>query len=71
MSTVEEIQQAIKSLPREDYFRLHNWLHKLFEDQWDKEMREDIESGLLADIAEEALKEHRSGKTSPFPADEK
>jgi len=70
MSTIEEIEAAIKGLPREDFFRLHKWVHSKFETEWDKEIEEDIESGLLDDIAQQALDEHRSGQTSPFPPNE-
>jgi len=71
MSTVEEIEKAIENLPREDFFRLRDWVAHRFEDQWDKEFEENASSGRLGAVASAALKEHKLGKSSPFPSDEK
>jgi hypothetical protein len=71
MSTVKEITSAIQRLPRKDFFRLHKWVHRRFEDEWDKEIAEDARAGRLDKLAAEALAEHRAGRTTPFPPDEK
>jgi hypothetical protein len=71
MSTVEQIEAAIQQLPREDFLRLHKWIQNRFDDEWDRQMKEDVRSGRLDAIAQEALAEYRSGKSSPFPPDEK
>ncbi len=70
MSGVNEIEAAISGLPREDFFRLHAWMKQRFEDQWDRQMREDAEAGRLDHVAEEALAEYHAGGTTPFPPDE-
>ena len=71
MSTVDEIEAAIRKLPRDQFFRLHEWMKKTFEDQWDRQIREDIAGGRLDHLAEEALEEYRAGRTTAFPPDEK
>lgn len=71
MSTVEQIEAAIEKLPREDFFRLHEWIRDRFDDEWDKQFEEDALSGRLDAIAKEALAEYRAGKSTPFPPDEK
>jgi hypothetical protein len=71
MSTVEQIEAAIQKLPREDFFRLHEWVRGRFDDEWDKQIEEDALSGRLDHLAQEALAEHRAGKSTPFPRDEK
>ena len=71
MSTVEEIEKAIENLPRDDFFRLRDWVAHRFEDEWDKEFEEDASSGQLDAAASTALAEHKSGKSIPFPPDEK
>ena len=71
MSTVEEIEKAIENLPRDDFFRLRDWVAHRFEDEWDKEFEEDASSGRLDAAASTALTEYRSGKSTPFPPDEK
>jgi hypothetical protein len=71
MSTVEQIEQAIQKLPREEFFRLHEWIRDRFDDEWDKQMEEDARSGRLDRVAQEAIAEYRAGKTLPFPPNEK
>lgn len=71
MSTVDEITSAIQQLPRQDFFRLAEWVQHHFDDEWDREIADDARSGRLDKLAEEALSEHRAGKTTPFPPDEK
>lgn len=67
MSGVDEIEAAISGLAREDFFRLHAWMKQEFEDQWDRQMREDAEAGRLDHLAEEALAEYRLGGPNSFP----
>jgi hypothetical protein len=71
MSTVEEIEAAITKLPREQLFRLTQWLKAKFEDEWDRQITEDAQAGRLDNLANEALGEYRAGQTRPFPPDEK
>ena len=47
MSTLEQIEAAIEKLPREDFFRLHEWIRDRFDDAWDKQIEEDAHSGRL------------------------
>ena len=67
MSTVEQIEAAIQKLPREEFFRLRDWMRDRFDDEWDKQIEEDVRSGRLDRVAQEALAEYRAGKTTPFP----
>lgn len=71
MSTIQEIEEAIEKLPREELFRLTDWLSSRFSDQWDRQIEEDITTGLLDDLAAEAVAEHRAGSSMPMPSDEK
>lgn len=67
MSTVEQIEAAIAKLPREDFFRLHEWVRDRFDDEWDKQIEEDALSGRLDPLAQAAIAEHRAGRSTPFP----
>lgn len=71
MSTVQEIEKAIQKLPPEQIFRLREVIQHRFDDEWDRQFAEDAESGRLDEIAEVALAEHRAGKSTSFPQDEK
>jgi len=70
MSTVEEIATAIAGLPRDQFFRLVAWLRERFEDEWDRQIEEDVRAGRLDAFANEALAEYRAGQTKAFPIDD-
>ena len=67
MSKVEEIMRAIEELPKEDFWKLSEWVIQRHEDEWDRKIVEDIRAGKLDKFAAEALREDREGKTRPFP----
>ncbi|HIJ72527.1 MAG TPA: hypothetical protein HPP83_00350 [Candidatus Hydrogenedentes bacterium] len=67
MSTIEEIEAAIEQLPRDQLFSLVGWLKGKFEDEWDRQIEEDVKTGKLDALAKEALAEYRAGQTTPFP----
>lgn len=67
MSTVQEIERAIEQLPREEAFRLADWISSRISKEWDQEIEEDIKAGRLDHIAQEAVAEFRAGRTSPYP----
>ena len=69
MSTIEEIETAIENLPRNQFFRLLTWIRDRFEDEWDRQIAEDVEAGRLDQFAREALAEYRAGQTTPMPWD--
>jgi hypothetical protein len=56
MSTVQEIEAAISKLSETDFAELRGWI-------WERDIESDAVSGKLDYLAEEALNEHRSGKT--------
>lgn len=56
MSTVQEIERAIEKLSEEDLVEVRAWI-------WDRDIERDAAAGRLDDLAEEALREHRDGKT--------
>jgi len=67
VSTVQDIERAIEQLPEDDFWKLSEWLIQRHADQWDQQIEEDIRAGKLDKLAEEALREHREGKSRPFP----
>jgi hypothetical protein len=56
MSTVQEIERAIEKLSEEELLEIRAWL-------WDRDIARDAAAGRLDALADEALLEHRSGKT--------
>ena len=67
MSRVEEIETAIKALPREELSELWQWWDEYRETEWDRQIEADAKAGKLDRFMEEALEEHRQGKTRPLP----
>ncbi|MEM1158544.1 MAG: hypothetical protein AAGH72_09835 [Verrucomicrobiota bacterium] len=65
MSAVEEIEKAIDSLSRTEFFRLRDWMRQRFDDEWDQQFEEDAQSGRLDALAQQALSEHRAGESRP------
>ncbi len=56
MTTVEQIQEEIKSLPQMDYKRLIKWIYETDWKNWDKQIELDSNSGKLDFLVEEATK---------------
>lgn len=66
MSTVEEITAAIEQLPAEEFDRLRTWLLEYAERLWDAQIERDAREGRLDHLIDEALEEHRAGRTRPL-----
>jgi hypothetical protein len=56
MSTVQEIERALEKLSEEDLAEVRAWL-------WDRDIERDAATGRFDALADEALREHRDGKT--------
>jgi len=68
MSTVSEIIEAVKKLPERDKSEFIERLGEVdFDDAWDRQIEADAKAGRLDRFAEEAIREHREGKSQPFP----
>jgi hypothetical protein len=62
MSTVEEIEQAIRALEPNDFAALRDWFAAFDADLWDRQLEEDVAAGRLNRFAEEALHDLRDGR---------
>jgi len=67
MSTVSEIIEAVKKLPERDKSEFLDRLGEVDFDAWDRQIEADAKAGWLDRFAEEAIREHREGKSQPFP----
>jgi hypothetical protein len=61
MSTIAEIQQAILNLPEAEYDELIQWLYKLDEAEWDRQIESDSSAGKLDFLAAEATEAKQQG----------
>ena len=61
MTRIEEIENAVVSLPIEEYRQFREWFLERDWVQWDKQLLEDSESGKLDFFAKEAMEEKLRG----------
>lgn len=64
MRRIEEIENAVAELPKEELARFREWFAEFEARSWDQELEEDAAAGRLDKLAEEALRDHRSGETT-------
>ncbi|GAP96474.1 hypothetical protein [Leptolyngbya sp. NIES-2104] len=62
MSTLEQIEAAILTLPAEEFQRLRQWFFDLDYQRWDEQLEQDIAEGKLDALAEEAIAEFKAGR---------
>jgi hypothetical protein len=55
MSTLEQIEAAILTLPSNEFNRLRQWLADVDYQRWDNQLEQDINEGKLDALAEEAI----------------
>jgi len=55
MSTLEQIEAAILTLPPDEFQRLRQWFPALDCQRWDEQIEQDIAEGKLDALAEEAI----------------
>lgn len=61
---VEDIENAVKSLPERELARFRRWFAKFDAAAWDEQLERDVASGKLDELAEEALEDYNAGKAS-------
>lgn len=64
MSTVEEIESAIKNLSFSELTILRNWFDTFDASAWDQQFEHDVALGKLDSLAAEALDELHTGSSS-------
>lgn len=62
MSTLIEIEAAIEKLPNQDFRRLHEWIAERDQQDWDKQLEEDVAAGRLDRFAQEAIADFQAGR---------
>jgi hypothetical protein len=62
MSTVDEIENAIRKLPDKDLAALRAWFVEFDALVWDRQFEHDVAEGRLDQLADEALRDLREGR---------
>lgn len=64
MRKVEEIEQCIEKLSKNEFESLRRWFFNYDAQAWDSQIFSDAESGKLDKLADEAINDFRTGKAS-------
>jgi hypothetical protein len=63
MAKVNELANEVQQLNRDELAEFRDWFRKYDSDEWDKEIEQDVLAGKLDKLANEAIAEHRAGRT--------
>jgi hypothetical protein len=63
MTSTEEIEMAVEKLAPKELARFRAWFEAFDADRFDAAIERDIAAGKLDSLAEEALVDHRSGRS--------
>ena len=66
MSKVEQLEQQIQTLSPEELAQFRAWFAEFDWEMWDRQLERDVASGKLDELAEKALRDHASGKSTPL-----
>jgi len=61
MSTLEQIEAAILTLPLDEFQRLRQWFSDVNYELWDDQLEQDVANGKLDALADEAIAEFKAG----------
>lgn len=64
MSTVKEIEEAIRNLPQDKLSELRVWFAEFDAALWDEQIEGDVAAGRLDKLADEALDDLRQGRST-------
>ena len=66
MTRLEQIEKSVAELSPEELKAFAAWFEALRTDLWDKQIEADAKTGRLDKLAEQALADHRAGRTRPL-----
>lgn len=66
MTRLERLEQEIAELSPAELQELRAWFAAFDAKEWDRQFERDVETGALDRLAEEALADHRAGRTRPL-----
>ena len=63
MRTVQEIEQAVAQLSKDQLAEFRAWYEQFNAEAWDRQIEEDIAAGKLDALADAAIADHQAGRT--------
>ena len=65
MTTIDQIERAVQGLSEAELAEFRAWFADYDHAQWDEKLAEDVRSGKLDQLANEALSDHDADRTRP------
>lgn len=65
MSKIEQLEQQVQSLSKEELAQFREWFLEFDWAMWDRQLERDVAAGKLDALADKALRDHASGKSTP------
>jgi len=65
MSTLVAVQEAVRSLPEEEFDAFASWFEQYEEERWDRQIQRDQKSGPLQSLMEKTRTVFEAGKCRP------
>ncbi len=66
MGKVEKIEQEVQALSPDELAQFRAWFLEYDWAAWDRQFERDVQDGRLDDLAQKALRDHATGKTTPL-----
>jgi hypothetical protein len=64
MSRVEHLEGQVKSLSLDELKDFRDWFARFDDEAWDEQIEADAKKGKLRSLAERALRDHESGRST-------
>ena len=62
MQNLEEIEKAVSQLPKADLMDFRDWFDQFDQEAWDQQFEEDVASGKLDSLPNQAIADFKAGK---------
>jgi len=62
MITVEEIEKAVQGLPEKELYSFRAWFDEYASSLWERNFEQDVQSGKLDALADEAIKDMKANR---------
>jgi hypothetical protein len=66
MTRVESLEQQVQALSPDELAKFRAWFLAFDWAAWDEQLELDVRAGRLDALADQALRDHASGKTTPL-----
>ena len=64
MGKIENLEEQIRALSREEFARFREWFAQFDAEAWDRQLEADVKAGKLDKLAERALRAHAAGQST-------